>query len=38
MKGSIEQVTGTEEKAERDEGVERERAEAAERDVEGAAA
>jgi F-type H+/Na+-transporting ATPase subunit beta len=31
MKGSIEQVTGTEEKAEKDEGVERERAEAEER-------
>jgi F-type H+/Na+-transporting ATPase subunit beta len=32
MKGSIEQVTGTEEKAERDEGVEREQAEAEERE------
>jgi F-type H+-transporting ATPase subunit beta len=32
MKGSIEQVTGTEEKAERDEGVEREAAEAEERE------
>jgi F-type H+/Na+-transporting ATPase subunit beta len=31
MKGSIDQVTGTEEKAERDEGVEREKAEADER-------
>jgi F-type H+/Na+-transporting ATPase subunit beta len=34
MKGSIEQVSGTEEKAERDEGVERERAERAEAEAE----
>jgi F-type H+-transporting ATPase subunit beta len=35
MKGSIDQVTGTEEKGERDEGVEREKAEAEEREAEG---
>ena len=32
MKGSIDQVTGTEEKGEKDEGVERERDEAEERE------